>query len=246
MKRAAGIAVTILLALIAIAPPLVAIAQASHVSDYAYVVNTYGDALLFSLRLATCVVLGSLAIAVPAAYAIVRHPFPGARLLERIAIVPLTLPGVTVAIALITASGALRGSVLVLAAGQMLYTIAYVVGVMTAALRTAGLDELDAAARTLGAKHVERFVRITLPLLVHPIVVSALIAFAISWGEFNVSYLLATPLKMPFAAALYGTYISNSPAISGAATAIFVAGALPFLIGIQLLERRPFEFGEGV
>lgn len=182
----------------------------------------------------------------PAAYAFVRHPFRGSPLLEQIAIVPLTLPGVTVAIALIVASGALRGNVVVLAAGQMLYTTAYVVGVMTSALRNLTLDELDAAARTLGANRVERFRRIALPLIVHPIMVAALIAFAISWGEFNVSYLLATPLQMPFAAALYGTYVSNAPSVSGAATAIFVAGALPFLIGIQLIERRPFEFGEGV
>lgn len=244
MKRFGGVAVTLLLALIAIAPPLVAFAQARSLSAYAYVVGTYGDALLLSLKLATSVVVATLLIAVPAAYAFVRHPFPGSRLFERIAIVPLALPGVTVAIALITASAALRGSVFVLAAGQMLYTTAYVVGVMTSALRNISLEELDAAARTLGARRFERFRRVTLPLIAHPIIVAALIAFAISWGEFNVTYLLATPLTMPFATALYGTYVSNSPAVSGAATAIFVAGALPFLVGIQMLERRPIEYGE--
>jgi len=241
-----GTLAPLLLAAIAIAPPLVAIAQATHVSDYAYVLRNYGDALLFSLKLAIGVVVATLVIAVPAAYAFVRHPFRGSAVLERIAVVPLSLPGVTVAIALITASGALRGSVVVLAAGQMLYTTAYVVAVMTSALRNIALDDLDDAARTLGARRFERVRRIILPLLVHPIVVAALIAFAISWGEFNVSYLLATPLTMPFAAALYGTYVSNSPAICGAATAIFVAGALPFLAAIQLVDRRTLEFGEAV
>jgi len=233
-------------AIIAIAPPLIVIAQSFAApqseqwsgSAYSYVLTTYGGALLFSLKLAISVVIATLLIAVPAAYAFARHPFPGSAFLEQLAMLPLTLPGITVAVALIAAFGAWRGSALVLACGQMLYTIPYVVAVVTASLRTLSLDELDAAARTLGATSSQRFRRITLPLLRHPLMLAALLGFSVSWGEFNVSFLLATPLQMPFSAALYGTYTSNSIAVAGAATAIFIAGALPFLAGVQFVGDR--------
>jgi putative spermidine/putrescine transport system permease protein len=77
------------------------------------------------------------------------------------------------------------------------------------------------------------------------VVLASLLVFAISWGEFNVSFLLATPLQMPFAAALYGTYTSNSGAVAGAATALFLLGAVPLVVGLQLIDRRRFEFGQG-
>ena len=220
-----------LLALIAIAPPLIVVVQSFHAGAYAKVLDAYGGALLFSLELATSVVIASLLIGVPAAYAFVRYPLP--RFVENFAMLPLTLPGVTVAVALITAFGAFRGGPLVLACGQMLYTTPYVVGVMTASLRARSIDELHDAARTLGASPWQRFRILTLPLLRHPLAIAAMIAFAISWGEFNVTYLLATPLQMPFSAALYGAYTSEPLPVAGAATAIFIAGALPFLAGIQ-------------
>lgn len=234
MRRAGLIA----LAVIAIAPPLIVVARSLHAGAYAKVLSDYGGALLFSLKLATSVVVASLLIAVPAAYGFVRHPFRQSRFLEQFAMLPLTLPGVTVAVALIVTFGAFRGGPLVLACGQMLYTIPYVVGVMTASMRTRSLDEIGDAARTLGATSRQRFRRITLPLLRHPLMLAATIAFAISWGEFNVTYLLATPLQMPFSAALFTAYTSESLPVAGAATAIFIAGALPFLAGVEFVGER--------
>jgi putative spermidine/putrescine transport system permease protein len=229
MRRASLVVLT----LIAIAPPLLVVAQSLSPGAYARVVDRYGSSLLFSIELSLSVVAATLLIAVPAAFAFARHPFRGSRALEHAAMLPLTLPGITVAVALIMAFGALRGGPLVLACGQMLYTIPYVIAVVTMALRTASFDELDAAARTLGAAPWQRFRRITLPLLRHPLAVAASIAFAVSWGEFNVTFLLATPLQMPFSAALYTAYTSETIPVAGAATAIFIAGALPFLTGMQ-------------
>jgi putative spermidine/putrescine transport system permease protein len=232
MRKAA----LLVLATAAVAPPLLVVARSLQARAYTKVIAAYGGALLFSLELATAVVAATLVLAVPAAYAFARYPLP--RALEQFAMLPLTIPGVTVAVALIAAFGAFRGGPLVLACGQMLYTIPYVVGVMTASLRTRSIDELDDAARTLGATSGQRLRHITLPLLRHPLMLAAMIAFAISWGEFNVTYLLATPLQMPFSAALFTAYTSESLPVAGAATAIFILGALPFLAGVQFVRER--------
>jgi len=253
-RFAIGWTMTVVIALIAVLPPLAAVLQAFRApqaeqwspGSFQYVIETYGGCLLFSLRLAAFVSLASLVIGVPAAYAFALHPFRGSAAIEQLAAVPLALPGVSVAIAVIVGYAQLRGNWLLLAGGQMLYTVPYAVRVVANTLRNVPLRTLEDVARTLGAHGMVRFRHVVAPLLVRPVVLASLIVFALSWGEFNVSFLLATPTQMPFAAALYGTYTSSSGAVSGAATAIFLAGALPLLVALQLLERRPFDFGQGV
>ncbi|HEY8713355.1 MAG TPA: ABC transporter permease subunit [Thermoanaerobaculia bacterium] len=252
-RFAIGWTMTLVVALIAVLPPVAAVLQSVRASQaeewssgpYRYVIETYGGSLLFSLRLAAFVVFASLLIAVPAAYGFVRYPFPGSSTLEQLVAIPLALPGVSVAIAVIVGYASLRGNWLLLAAGQMLYTVPYAVRVVANTMRNVPLRALEDVARTLGAHGRSRFRHVIAPLLVRPMVLASLIVFALSWGEFNVSFLLATPTQMPFAAALYGTYTSNSAAVSGAATAIFLTGALPLLMALQMLERRPFDFGQG-
>jgi putative spermidine/putrescine transport system permease protein len=253
-RFAVGWSVTLVLALLAVLPPLAAILEAFRAPQaepwspgaFHYVIDTYGSSLLFSMRLASFVTLASLLIGVPAAYAFVRYPFPGSAALEQLAAIPLALPGVSVAIAVIVGYAQWRGNWLLLAAGQMLYTVPYAVRVVANTLRNVPLRALEDVARALGAHAATRLRHVVAPLLVRPVVLAALIVFALSWGEFNVSFLLATPTQMPFAAALYGTYTANSAAVSGAATAVFLTGALPLLVALQLLERRPFDFGQGV
>ncbi|MEO8216758.1 MAG: ABC transporter permease subunit [Acidobacteriota bacterium] len=252
-RFAAGLTLTYGLALIAVLPPLSALMQSFQPpasegwsgSAYRYVLDTYGSSLTFSLRLALFVVVASLLLGVPAAYGLVRHPFRGSRLVEQLTVVPLAVPGISIAMAIIIGYSAQRGQWLLLAAGHMLYTVAYVVRIVMNTLRNLPLRELDDAARTLGASRLDRLRRIVAPLLAAPVALASLIVFAISWGEFNVSFLLATPTQLPFPAALYGTYTSNSGPVAAAATAIFLLGALPLIIAVQLAGRSRFDYGQG-
>jgi putative spermidine/putrescine transport system permease protein len=248
-----GLGVTILLAAIAVLPPAAALLQSFHPAAaegwsggaYQYVWETYSGSLGFSMRLALFVVAASLLLGVPAAYGLVRHPFAGSRMIEQMTIVPLAIPGVSIAMAIIIGYASIRGHWLLLAAGHMLYTVAYVVRIVMNTLRNLPLQELDDAGRALGASASTRLLRIVAPLLFRPIALAALIVFAISWGEFNVSFLLATPTQLPFPAALYGTYTSNSGPVAGAATAIFLLGSLPLIIAVQMMGRQSFDYGQG-
>jgi putative spermidine/putrescine transport system permease protein len=84
---------------------------------------------------------------------------------------------------------------------------------------------------------------VTLPRLVPGLVLSALLVFAVSWGEFNVSFLLATPLVQTFPAGLYLTYTTNSFPVAAAATLIFLAPILPAFLAIQALGGEEFRRG---
>lgn len=208
---------------------------------FAYVWRIWGGAMTVSSRLAATVTPVALLVAVPAAYGIRRHPYPGARRLESAALSLLAVPGVALAFALIQAAGGVPRFAL-LAAAHLVYAIPM-------ALKTVGhsLDLADArledAARTLGAGPVESFRRALLPQIAAALALSALTTFTISWGEFNASFLLATPVTQTFPAALYSTYTSNSFPVASAATVLFLLPALPALIALQRIGGEDFARG---
>jgi putative spermidine/putrescine transport system permease protein len=257
-RRRAGIAAVALLAAALAAPIAITAAGAfSHAAWYgersegaavadapallSYVLGNWGSALLRSVKVAGVVVPLALLIGAPAAWAFRRRPFPGARLLESAALVPLAVPGVALAFALIQSAGSFNRFWL-LVAGHLAYTVPLVVKSVGNAVDT--LDPcLEAVARSLGAGPWETMARVTLPLLRPALVLSSLLVFAVSWGEFNVSFLLATPLIQTFPAGLYSTYTTNSFPVAAMATLVFLAPIVPALIAIQAFGGREFHRG---
>jgi putative spermidine/putrescine transport system permease protein len=256
--RRAGIAATAALALALLAPIAITAAGAfsraewygqrsegSEVADtpalFRYVLGIWGGTLVRSGQVVAAVVPLALLIGAPAAWAFRRRPFPGSRLLESAALVPLAVPGVALGFSLIQAVEGVPRFWL-LAAGHLAYTVPLVVRTVGNAVET--LDpRIEAAARSLGAGPAETAARVTLPLLLPALILSALLVFAVSWGEFNVSFLLATPLLQTFPAALYSTYTTNSFPVAAAATLVFLAPVVPALIAIQALGGEEFHRG---
>ncbi|HVT15329.1 MAG TPA: ABC transporter permease subunit [Thermoanaerobaculia bacterium] len=202
---------------------------------FRYVSELYGANMLFSLRLALLSVGVCLAAGVPGAYVLARRPFRGSRVLEEVVLLPLALPGIGMSVALIQAWSAARGQWWLILGGHLLYTLPFMVRAVAGTLRSGDISHLEAAARTLGAGAWQRAVWVILPSLRHAMIVGALLVFAISWGEFNVSFLLNTPLHQTYPAALYATYTSNSFKVSSAATVLFLAVVVPVLVAIQLV-----------
>jgi putative spermidine/putrescine transport system permease protein len=258
MRRRLGIAVVVLLALALTAPIAITAAGAFSRSEwygqrsegaavqdapalFSYVTATWGRALARSLQVVAAVVPLALLIGAPAAWAFRRRPFPGSRLLESAALTPLAVPGVALAFALIQSMpGASR--FWLLAGGHLAYTVPLVVKAVGNAVDT--LDpRLEPAARSLGAGPWETARRVTLPLLMPALTISALLVFAVSWGEFNVSFLLATPLLQTFPAGLYLAYTTSSFPVAAAATIVFLAPVVPALIALQALGGEEFHRG---
>jgi putative spermidine/putrescine transport system permease protein len=256
--RRTGIALTAVLALALLAPILITAAGAfwhaewygqrsegaevaSAPALFRYVLEIWGRALLRSGLIVAAVVPLALLIGAPAAWAFRRRPFPGSRLLESAALVPLAVPGVALAFSLIqSVQGVPR--FWLLAVGHLAYTVPLVVKAVGNAVET--LDpRFELAARSLGAGPFETAARVTLPLLLPSLILSALLVFAVSWGEFNVSFLLATPLLQTFPAALYLTYTTNSFPVAAAATLVFLAPVVPAMIAIQALGGEEFHRG---
>ncbi len=203
-------------------------------SAFRYILENYGDWALFSLELALACVVVCLLVAVAAGYTLVLHPFPGSALVEELVALPLSIPGITLSMGLLATYGELRGPLLVLA-GHLLYTIPFMVRVVTATLRSFDVVRLETTARSLGASFWQRLFLVVLPNLRHAMMTGALLVFAVSWGEFNVSFLLNRGRPQTFPAVLYDTYTNQSIQISSAATTIFLIIVIPAVIAIQWL-----------
>ncbi len=157
------------------------------------------QALSLSLAVATRSVLCSLPAAVFLAWVLTRGRFVGRTLLDAVIHLPLVLPPVVVGYVLLVLFG-VRGVI-----GSWLYRDFGIELVFTrngAALATAvvsfplmvramriSLENVDPgledAARTLGARALDRFATITLPLMLPGILAGVITAFSAALGEFG-------------------------------------------------------------
>lgn len=157
------------------------------------------EALWLSLTVALRSVAFSLPLAVAVAWILARVSFPGKTVLDGLVHLPLILPPVVVGYLLLLGFG-VRGPIghwlyetfglrfAFTSAGASLATAVMSFPLMVRAIRLA-LDAVDRgledAARTLGAGPLDRFVSITLPLMLPGILAGAVVAFAASLGEFG-------------------------------------------------------------
>lgn len=157
------------------------------------------QAVRLSLEVATRSVAVSLVPAVAVAWLLARGRFPGRMLLDALVHLPLVVPPVVVGWALLMLFG-VRGPIgaplnewfgirlVFTTEGAALATAVMSFPLIVRAVRL-GLENVDpgleAAARTLGAGPLDRFVTVTLPLMAPGILAGAVTAFAAGLGEFG-------------------------------------------------------------
>lgn len=208
---------------------------------YEYVFGVYGHTILMSLKLAALSVAITIFLGVTGGYALVRYDFPGKHLLEELILIPLSLPGISIAVALIGTYGIIRNSWTIILLGHLLYTLPFMLQSVTNTLRSYNYFDLERAADSLGASWWQRVRYILLPNLRHALVIGSLLVFTISLGEFNASFLLTTPENLTLPAALYDSYTNDSFQVSSAATSIFMLVVIPVLLGIQFIGGKEMK-----
>lgn len=207
---------------------------------FRYVLSTYGTHLVTSAEVAIAAGAIALLLGAPAGTALaMAEGRRGARALEVLLTLPLGVPGIAAAIALLSAFPARGGALGLLVVGHVLYTLPYATRTVGEAARASRLGPLFDAARTLGAGRVQRARFVLWPALRRALGSAALVALAVSWGEFNVTFLLATPARGTFPTALYLSYTTNSFPVAAAATTIMLAGLVPLVVLALALGHRP-------
>lgn len=201
----------------------------------------YGGTAGHSLLLALACVVGCLLLGLPCAYALARSRSRWARLFEELLTLPVAVPGLASALALILAYGQLRGfrqSFAFVLVGHLLFTLPFMVRTVAAALAREELVALEEAARSLGASFAQRFVGVLLPAVAPSIVAGCLMVFTLSVGEFNLTWMLHTPLTRTLPVGLADSYASMRIEIGSAYTLLFFIVILPVLWGMQALAKH--------
>lgn len=213
-------------------------------------------AVLTSLGVALRALVFTLPLAISLGWLLARKRFVGRTLLDALVHSPLVLPPVVVGYLLLLTFGVQGpiGQWLDAAFGvRLVFTtngaalaagiVALPIMVRTIRLSLESIDpRLEMAARCLGAKSLDRFVTITLPLALPGILSAAVLGFAICLGEFGAVITFAANVPgetQTLALAIYGALQTpGGEPMAMRLALISVAMALLALLAAEWLGRR--------
>lgn len=152
--------------------------------------------LAFTVMQAVLSTLGTLVVALPAAFVLARFRFPGRAIVRALVLVPFVMPTVVVAAAFLALIGPrgllgvdLSGSIWGLVLAHMFLNIAVVIRVVGSTLSTMN-PELEQAAQVLGASRWQAWRRVTWPLLRPAVRAASVIVFLFCFTSFGVVQVL--------------------------------------------------------
>lgn len=202
----------------------------------------YRQTIFLSIGLALASLAATLVLGVPAAYVLARARGGWARAIEELLVMPVAVPGLATALALIVAYGTwggFRTSWTFILVGHVLFTLPFMVRSVLAVMHAIDLQTLEEGAASLGASFGQRFFQVILPNCRSGILAGALMVVTLSMGEFNMTWLLHTPLTKTLPVGLADAYASLRLEIGSAYTLVFFVMIVPLLVAIQWAAREP-------
>ncbi|RAI02245.1 ABC transporter permease [Acuticoccus sediminis] len=207
----------------------------------------YAGTIGLSLQIALATLVVTLLIGVPAAWFLVRNPSRLSRVFEEIVTLPVAVPGLAIALALLLVYGGVRdfrASWTFILVGHVLYTLPFMMRAVMAVLQSIDARTLEEGAASLGASPWMRFLTVIVPNARPGIVAGALMVVTLSLGEFNLTWMLHTPMTKTLPVGLADSYASMRLEIASAYTLIFFVMIIPLLVAIQRIgATRPVRKG---
>ena len=201
----------------------------------------YSDTIWLSIGIALACLACALVLGAPAAYALARAQSRWTRWIEELLTLPIAVPGLATALALILLYGGwrdFRASWIFILVGHVLFTLPFMVRSVLAVMLAVDLKTLEEAAASLGASFRRRFLSVVLPNARPGILAGSLMVVTLSMGEFNLTWMLHTPLTKTLPVGLADSYASMRLEIGSAYTLIFLFMIMPLLVGLQWAAAR--------
>ncbi len=208
----------------------------------------FGRALFNSIYISVGATLLSIAVAIPAAYALSRLRMPGKNIFRTYLLITQMISPIVLIVGLFRLFAALGmiNDLHALIIAHSAFYMAFAVWMLQSYFDTIPRD-LEEAAWLDGASHVHAFIRIFLPLCVPGIAVTALFTFVNSWNEFAMSLTMlrqgamqTAPVKIAF---LTGTLYETEWNIIMAATLIATVPVAIIFAAIQNYLLRGLALG---
>ena len=203
------------------------------------------DALRNTLVLATGSTLVATVLGTMLGYALRRYEFPGRRALGQLLHVPVFVPDIVMAVALVLLFKLLRQwfgifdlGLGTMALAHVTFQIPFVAIVVRS--RMAGLDPaLEEAAHDLGANARQVFRHVTLPLMLPGVLAGAMLAFTLSLDDFVVSFFTSGPGSTTLPILIYSSVKRGITPDINALSTILIALSAAATVVITLLQRKP-------
>ena len=208
--------------------------------------DLYAPTILRSLYISLATLAVTLVIGVPTAYVLAKRPGFLTRMVEEFLVLPIAVPGLATALALILTYGGFgefRTSWLFILVGHVLYTLPFMVRAVLAVLSSFDFRTLEESAASLGAGFWRRFFGVVVPNVRFGIIAGALTVVTLSIGEFNLTWMLHTPETMTLPVGLADSYASMRLEIGSAYTLVFFVMIVPLLIALQRYGTQRAEAG---
>src|SRR5579871_6814242 len=203
----------------------------------AQVWDLYADTIGLSFLIAFATLAVTLVAGVPAAYALIVRGGRLSRAIEEIITLPLAIPGLAIALALILSYGGFGGfrrSWLFILTGHVVFTLPFMVRSVMAVFATTDIKTLDDGAASLGASPWRRFRDVIVPNARPGILAGSMMVFTLSLGEFNLTWMLHTPLTKTLPVGLADSYASMRLEVASAYTLVFFIMIIPLLTAMQV------------
>jgi putative spermidine/putrescine transport system permease protein len=197
----------------------------------------YSETIFRSLVIALATLGVTLVVGIPAAYALHLRSDRFSRAIEEIITLPLAIPGLALALALLLTYGGFsdfRRSWLFILAGHAVFTLPFMVRSVLAMFGAIDVKTLDEGAASLGASPWRRFRDVIVPNAAPGILAGSLMVVTLSLGEFNLTWMLHTPLTKTLPVGLADSYASMRLEVASAYTLVFFVMIIPLLIAMQI------------
>jgi len=197
----------------------------------------YADTIFRSFLIALATLCVTLAVGIPAAYALHLRNDRLSRTVEEIITLPLAIPGLAIALALLLTYGGFtdfRRSWLFILVGHAIFTLPFMVRSVMAVFAAIDVKTLDEGASSLGASPWRRFRDVIVPNARPGILAGSLMVVTLSLGEFNLTWMLHTPLTKTLPVGLADSYASMRLEVASAYTLVFFVMIIPLLTAMQL------------
>ncbi|WP_286300323.1 ABC transporter permease [Vibrio apostichopi] len=202
----------------------------------------YSDTIWLTLQIAIATTLINVVVGVPCAYVLAKSKSRWASIFDELLTLPIAIPGMAISLGLILAYGGFtdfRSSWMFILVGHVIFTLPFMVKSVLSILQSINFRVLEEGAASLGATFWPRFFDVIIPNCKAGIVAGMLMTLTLSIGEFNLTWMLHTPLTKTLPVGLADSYASMRLEISSAYTLIFLCLILPLLVLAQALNKKP-------
>ena len=194
-------------------------------------------ATLFSLRIALSTSLTATIIGTLTAVALVRGNLPGKAVIHGLALSPLIVPHIIIAIALYLFFAPLRltGNFFGFLLAHTMLAVPFVVITVTAALQRFDVT-LELAALNCGASRTRAFFSIVLPNIAPGVAAGGVFAFVASFDEATVSFFISGIEGKTITRKLFEDIDNNLTPVIAVVSTVLVGVSLVLMGGVQVLR----------